>query len=181
MGGKAVRGQLVHIGVDMNDGVLAGVPSAQRPMHGVALVEPGAERDQHIRRLPEEGGGSVAGARITEDAERQVVILREDALGAQRRCDRNRPALGNGPQRDGRVIVLDAGAGEKRDPRPGRLAQQVRAPLARQAGSGAQPHEIIGDRRVIRRALAGHPVVRHRQCTGPRGCAHIAVSACRSQ
>ena len=50
--------------------VFARSAPAQRPMHGVPLVEAGAKHDQHVRRVAENGGGRMAGPGIAEDAER---------------------------------------------------------------------------------------------------------------
>jgi hypothetical protein len=36
---RAVGGERLHVGVDMDDNGLARSPSAQRPVHGVALIE----------------------------------------------------------------------------------------------------------------------------------------------
>jgi len=54
------------------------------PMHRVALVEAGAEHEQAIEPAAENGGRRVAAAGIAEHAERQCVVFREHALGAQR-------------------------------------------------------------------------------------------------
>ena len=164
MSGHAMRGQLVHIRVDMDDCVLGGGPSAQRPMHGVALVEAGAQHDQHIGRVGEDRGRRVAGARIAEDAERQLVVLREDALGAQRRCDRNGPALCDGPQRR-----RQHHRARRRRRQETRLSVRPLCPTDSSAASRGRPaqgrdrSEIVGDRRVVGCALAGHHVVRQGQ------------------
>ncbi len=131
-------GQLVHVGVDLKDDGLAR-PSAQGPMHGVALVEAGAEYDQHVGRIVEDGGRCVARAGIAEYAERQFMVFREHALGAQRRRNGNRPALRDRHQRGGRVIVLDAGAGEKGDLRS---FQQVQRSEGRGPAQGRSRCEI---------------------------------------
>ncbi len=61
--------------------------SAARPMHGVALIEPGAEHDQQIE-IGRRGSASLAcRAGIAEHAERQRMIFREHAFGPQRGGD----------------------------------------------------------------------------------------------
>jgi hypothetical protein len=76
----AVGGELVHVGVDVDHQRLAAL--AHRPMHGVALVEAGAEHDETIELAAENGGGGMAGAGIAEHAERKVMIFGKHALGA---------------------------------------------------------------------------------------------------
>jgi hypothetical protein len=84
-------------------------------VHRVALVEAGAEHDETIEIAVEDGVGGVAAAGIAENAERQRVILREHALGAQRGGDGNGPAFGQHPQPGGGDIVFDTSAGEESD------------------------------------------------------------------
>ncbi len=82
-------------------------------MHGVALVEAGAQNDKTLELAAEDGGGGVARAGIAEHAERELVIFRKHPLGAQRRRHRDRPALGHVQQPHRRGIVLDPGADQK--------------------------------------------------------------------
>ena len=162
--------------------VFAAARPPQRPMHGVPLVEAGAKHDQHVRRVAENGGGSMAGAGIAEDAERQFVIFGEHALGAQRRRDRNRPAFRSSLQRRGGFIVLDTGAGKKCDLWSGRPTSRSKHRFGGGPAQRRDPLEIIGDRSC--NPLAHSPVITScvsDKCTGPCGCAHIAVSACRNQ
>jgi hypothetical protein len=73
-----VRGQLFHVGVDVDH--QSPRTLAHRPMHGVSLIEAGAEDEQAIKFPAEDGSGCMAAARIAKDTERQRVIFREHAL-----------------------------------------------------------------------------------------------------
>ena len=137
----------------------------------VALVEPRAEHDQNIERLVEDSGRGVPRSGVAENAERQFVILRKHAFGAQRRGDRNRPALGE--------LCRRAAASSCSTPAPARNAMRVRGrrrPQVRRARSVAASRlsgiicrEIGRDRRVFRRAFAGQHIMRQRQMHRPRG------------
>ena len=67
------------------------------------------------------------------------MIFGEDALGAQRCRDWNRPAFGDRLQRHGSFVMLDTGAGKKCDLWSGRPAQQAKHRFGGAAGSEAQP------------------------------------------
>ena len=158
---RAVGGERLHVGVDMDDDGPARSATAQRPVHGVALVEPGAEHDQHIRRIAEDRRRRMAGAGIAEHAEREFVVLRKHALGAQRGRDRDRPPFCERLEERRGIVVLDAGAREEHDPRP--AAQGVdRGHRGRRAQRG-DCLEIRTDRRVIRRRRPDQRVVGERQ------------------
>ena len=141
--------------------VLPAVRPRKRPMHGVALVEAGAEHDQHVRRIGEDRRGRVAGPGIAEHAEGERVVLGKYALGAQRRRDRDRPSLRARFEERRRVVVLDAGAGEEHDLRP--AAQDVDGGNRGRCAQRGDRLEIRGNRRVIRGGRPGQRVVGERQ------------------
>jgi hypothetical protein len=158
---RAMGGQRVHVGVDMDDDGLARRPPAQGPVHRVALVEARAEHDQHIRRIGEDRRRRVAGPGIAEDAERERVVLRKGALGAQRGRHRDRPPCCDGLEERCRLVVLDAGAGEKGD-----LCSAAQGFDRGNRGGRAQRgdrFEIRGNRGVIRRGGPDQCIVRQRQ------------------
>jgi hypothetical protein len=64
----SVCGQLLHVRVDMNHECLRAL--AHGPMHGVTLIEPGAEDQEAVEFAAENGGGGMAGAGIAEYPER---------------------------------------------------------------------------------------------------------------
>ena len=163
----AVGGELLHVGVHVDHESLG--PFAHGPVHGVALVEAGAEHEEAVELAAEDGGGGMPGAGIAEDAERQRMVLRKHAFGAQRGRDRNGPALGDLLQARGGRIVLDAGAGENGD--TALCSRFIRKqPQRRFGGLHAQPprmREEAGDRDVVRRAFADERVVREREVDRP--------------
>jgi len=63
-----VRGQLLHVGVDVNHESLRAL--AHGPMHGIALVEAGAENQEAVELAAEHRGGGMAGAGVAEHSER---------------------------------------------------------------------------------------------------------------
>ena len=130
MGGHAMCGQLIHVGVDMqNDGLGIGL-LAQSPMHGVPFIEAGTKNDQHIDVAVENRRRRVPGARIAEDAKRELMIFGKNPFRAQRRCDRNRPLFRDGPQCRGAIVMLDTRSGEKSDFWSGRFASRASAASA---------------------------------------------------
>ena len=159
----AVGGELVHVDVDMDHQRLRAL--AHRPMHGVALVEAGAEHEQAVELAAEDRAGGMAGAGVAEHAERQLMILREHALGAQGRRHRDRPALGQLLEaRRGRV-VLDAGAGQHGDADVAavRIGEQSQRRFGLRQAQRLRAREEARDLAVVRRAFAGERVVRQRE------------------
>ena len=140
---------------------------AQRPMHGVALVEARAEHDETIEIAAEDGIGGVAGAGVAEHAERQFVILGKNAFGPQRGGDRNRPALGQHLQAGGGGVVLDAGAGEKSDTRAVAIRKLGQRRIRRRHAQRFCAREKAEDLDVVRRAFAGEGVMREREMNRP--------------
>ncbi len=138
--------------------VLPGVPSAQGPVHGVALVEAGAEHDQHIQRIAEDRRRRMAGAGIAEHAEGKRVVLREYAFGAQGGRHRDRPPFGDRFEKRRGIVVLDAGAGEERDPRA--AAQEFEGGDRSRRAQRGNRLEVWRDRRVVRGNVAEEGVVR---------------------
>jgi hypothetical protein len=63
----AVGGELLHVGVHMDHESLG--TFAHGPVHGVALVEAGAEDEEAVELAVEDGGGGMPAAGIAEDAE----------------------------------------------------------------------------------------------------------------
>jgi hypothetical protein len=106
-------GELVHVGIDVDDERLATL--AHRPMHGVALVEAGAEHDEAVEVAAEHGAGCVAGAGVAEHTKRQLVVLRKHAFRTERRRHRDRPALRDLLEARRGGVVLDPGSGKDRD------------------------------------------------------------------
>ncbi len=80
----------------------------QRPRQRVALVETRAQHQQQVRRRIGERDSRVMRARVAEYAEGERMILRKDALRAQRRRDRDVPLLGQPQQRSSTLAVFHA-------------------------------------------------------------------------
>ena len=134
-------------------------------MHGVALVEAGAEHEQAVELAAEDRAGGMAGAGVAEHAERQLMILREHALGAQRRRHRDRPALGQFLEARGGVVVLDAGAGQHGDADVAavRVGEQPQRCFGLRQAQRLRAREEARDLAVGRRAFAGKRVMRERE------------------
>ncbi len=163
----AVGGELVHVGVDQDHEGLAAL--AQRPMHGVALVEARAEHQEAVELAAEQRAGGVAGAAVAEHAERQLMVLGEHAFGPQRGRDRQRPALRHLLESRRRRVMLDAGAGQ--DGNAGLAAARIREQRERRFGRLPAQRLRLGeeaaDLDVIRRAFAGERVVHQREVHRP--------------
>src|SRR2546425_647405 len=85
----------------------------------------------------------MAGSGIAEDAERQWMVLGENALGPERRGNRYGETLGKAPQTVGGAAMLDAGAGEDRNAFHRRCAI-----LAEERAASARRHRSIDRMRV---------------------------------
>jgi hypothetical protein len=109
----AVGGELVHVGVDLDDESFGAL--AHRPMHGVALVEAGAEHQEAVELAAEQRAGGVPGPGVAEHAERQVMVLGKHAFGPQRGGDRQRPAFRDLLEACRGRVMLDSGAGQDGD------------------------------------------------------------------
>ena len=157
----AMRGQFVHVGVDVDHQRLR--PLAHRPVHGVALVEARTENQQAVEVAIENGVGGMARAGIAEYAEREFVVLREDALGAQRGGDRDRPALGDFPQPRGGRVVLDTGAGQDGDLPALPARQKIERGHRLIAAEGPSTGEEAADLHALRVAFPGQRIVRQRE------------------
>ena len=137
----------------------------QGPVHGVAFVEAGAQDQEHVELGIEDRRGCVPRAGIAEHAERKLVIFRQDALGAQGGCDRERPALGDRLERRRRVVVLDAGAGEDGEARA--FAEERNRPLGVRQAERPYAAKEVDDGAVVRLAVRHHDVVGQREMHRP--------------
>ena len=133
-------------------------------MHGVALVEAGAEHEQAFEFAAQDRSGRAARAGIAEHAKRKRVVLGEHALRPQRRGHRQRPALREFAQARRGLVVLDAGAGEHGDAhRCIFSAQQLERTLGRCRAERPALREEAGHGDVIGHDLVGQRVVRQRE------------------
>ena len=85
------------------------------------------------------------------------MVFGKDALGPQRRRDRNRPAFSNRLQRCRGGVVLDAGAGEDGNARA--LAEKRNRSLGRRQAERHNAVEEIGNRHILRIAIRDQDIV----------------------
>ena len=173
----AVRGDLPHVGIDVNPPRLRSL--AQRPMHGVALVEAGAEDEQELKLRIEQRRGRMPGAGIAEHAERE--------LWSSGKTPFARKVVATGIDQRSAAALNSPAAESCSTPAPARIAMRF-VPASRSKACTAACW-LSGSTRVKKSETGTYSAaqsamsvswVRDR-CTGPLGCDSMAVRPWRSQ